>query len=307
MSVAWPDNPPMEGWWMRMREFGNANRFLGSPAAKSKAAIDADRLAFTAWIAPSGANPGDYAQTNTCGTSLAVAATCTITVTFTPTTTGARPASITITDNASPATQTVTLAGNGFNISLVAASSGSLSQTVTAGQTATWALQLNTTGGAPTDSVNVSLACSGAPALVTLTCPKTEVAPGAFSITAVTTGAGMLAPPSQPEPKMQPPAALRTLPLTLLAVLLFIAAMLAWMQSPAGRMRTVRLALTACLVLLPMSATMFLTGCGGGSSSAPAPTPTPTPSTAAGTYTITVTMTVSGAKPVTTALTLIVQ
>jgi trimeric autotransporter adhesin len=257
-----------------------------------------------------GANPGDYGQTNTCSgkTIAANSGTCTITVTFTPTTTGARPASITITDNASPTTQTITLAGNGFNISLVAAANGALSQTVQPGQTATYNLQFNTTGGASTDTVNVGLACSGAPALVTLTCPSTEAAPGTFTITAVTTGSGMLAPPSQPAPKMQPPAALRTLPLTLLAVLLFIAAMLAWMQSPAGRMRTVRLALTACLVLLPMSASMLLTGCASsGSSPAPTPTPTPTPSTAAGTYTITVTATVTGAKPQTTALTLIVQ
>jgi sugar lactone lactonase YvrE len=258
-------------------------------------------------IAPGGANPGDYAQTNTCGTSLAVGAKCTISVTFTPTTTGARPASIIITDNAPGSPQTITLAGNGFNINLAAASSSSLSQTVNPGQTATWALQFTTTGGASTDTVNVGLACSGAPALVTLACASTEPAPGTFSITAATTGSGMLAPPSQPAPKMQPPAALRNLPLTLLAVLLFIAAMLAWMQSPAGRMRTVRVALIACLVLLPMSATMLLTGCASSGGSSSTPPPPPTPSTAAGTYTITVTMTVSGAKPQTTSLTLIVQ
>ena len=103
---------------------------------------------------------------------------------------------------------------------------------------------------------------------------------------------------------MQPPAALRLMPLTVLAVLLCIAAMLAWMQSPAGRLRTVRVALSACLVLLPISATMFLVGCASGGSSSN--TPPPTPSTPAGTYTLTVTQTVSG-KAQTSQLTLIVQ
>jgi hypothetical protein len=116
----------------------------------------------------------------------------------------------------------------------------------------------------------------------------------------------MFAPPSQPEPKMQPPATLRNLPLTLLAMLLVIAAMLAWMQSPAGRMRAVRMALTACLVLLPMSAAMVLTGCASGGGSSSTPPPTPVPGTPAGSYTLTVTTTVSG-KAQTSQLTLVVQ
>ncbi len=281
-----------------------ADQFVGTSSAAQKVTLTntgTAALAITS-IAPGGANPGDYAQTNTCGMSLAAGANCTISVTFTPTTTGARPANITVTDNASPTTQTASLTGNGFNISLAAASGGSISQTVTAGQIATYNLQFTTTGGAPTDTVNVAIACSGAPALSTLTCPATQAAPGTFAITASTTAAGLLVPQSQPEP----PAVLRTLPLTLLAVLLSIAAMLAWMQSPAGRLRTVRVALVACLVLMPMSATMFLTGCAssGGSGGT---TPPPSGGTPSGTYTLTVTQTVTGAKPQTTKLTLIVQ
>jgi len=56
---------------------------------------------------------GDFSQTNTCGSSLATNASCSITVTFTPTAMGSRSGSITITDNASPATQTVSLLGTG--------------------------------------------------------------------------------------------------------------------------------------------------------------------------------------------------
>ena len=58
---------------------------------------------------------GDFAQSNTCGTSLAAGASCSITATFTPTAAGARTGSITITDNASGSPQHVTLTGTGVN------------------------------------------------------------------------------------------------------------------------------------------------------------------------------------------------
>jgi FtsP/CotA-like multicopper oxidase with cupredoxin domain len=65
-------------------------------------------------ITLTGANLGDFAQTNACGTSLAAAANCTISVTFTPTVAGARFASLTISTNdpVNP-TLTVTLSGTG--------------------------------------------------------------------------------------------------------------------------------------------------------------------------------------------------
>jgi hypothetical protein len=56
---------------------------------------------------------GDFAETNTCGTTLAVGATCTINVTFTPATIGTRSGSVTVTDNASGSPQTVSLTGTG--------------------------------------------------------------------------------------------------------------------------------------------------------------------------------------------------
>src|SRR5208282_2326134 len=46
-----------------------------------------------------GANPGDFGQTNTCGSSLAAGGNCPITVTFTPAAEGSRSASLIITDN----------------------------------------------------------------------------------------------------------------------------------------------------------------------------------------------------------------
>jgi len=58
---------------------------------------------------------GDFAQTNNCPTSTAVApsVSCTISVTFTPTKTGLRKGAVTITDNAPKSPQKVTLSGTG--------------------------------------------------------------------------------------------------------------------------------------------------------------------------------------------------
>jgi hypothetical protein len=64
-------------------------------------------------VAVGGSKPGDYSQTNTCGSSVAAGASCTITVSFTPTSTGTRNATVTITDNTSEATDTISLTGTG--------------------------------------------------------------------------------------------------------------------------------------------------------------------------------------------------
>src|SRR5260370_8535193 len=56
---------------------------------------------------------GDFAQTNTCGSSVAASANCTISVTFTPTASGSRTGTLSITDNASGSPQSVSLTGIG--------------------------------------------------------------------------------------------------------------------------------------------------------------------------------------------------
>jgi hypothetical protein len=56
---------------------------------------------------------GDFAQTNTCGSSVAAGANCTINVTFTPTATGSRAGTLTITDNAPGSPHTIALNGTG--------------------------------------------------------------------------------------------------------------------------------------------------------------------------------------------------
>ncbi|HEV2231807.1 MAG TPA: choice-of-anchor D domain-containing protein [Terriglobia bacterium] len=55
---------------------------------------------------------GDFAQTNTCGASIAPSANCTVSVTFTPSASGARSSNLSITTSASGAPQLVALFGN---------------------------------------------------------------------------------------------------------------------------------------------------------------------------------------------------
>jgi hypothetical protein len=56
---------------------------------------------------------GDFAQTNTCGASVAAGGNCTISVTFKPTASGPRTGTITIADSAAGSPQTIALSGTG--------------------------------------------------------------------------------------------------------------------------------------------------------------------------------------------------
>ena len=69
-------------------------------------------------IAITGTNAGNFAQTHTCGSSLAAGASCTVSVTFKPTASGTRTAALSITDNASGSPQKVTLSGIGTTAKL---------------------------------------------------------------------------------------------------------------------------------------------------------------------------------------------
>jgi len=85
-----------------------------------------------------GTDPGDFAETNNCGSSLAAAANCTISVTFKPMAAGSRMATVVVTDNSAGSTQTATLTGTGTTSttpavgSLSPASGTGLTQTFTA-------------------------------------------------------------------------------------------------------------------------------------------------------------------------------
>ena len=85
-----------------------------------------------------GTNPGDFAQTNTCSTPVALTGSCTISVTFTPAATGGGVATLRIVDNAGDSPQQVNLTGTGvqshppFNLVITFAGTGSGTIGVTA-------------------------------------------------------------------------------------------------------------------------------------------------------------------------------
>jgi len=85
--------------------------------------LGATALAITG-ITITGADAGDFAQTNTCGPSIGPGGNCTINVTFTPTAINTRTAQISVSDNGGGSPQTVSLKGTGTEVKL---SAGTLS------------------------------------------------------------------------------------------------------------------------------------------------------------------------------------
>jgi hypothetical protein len=99
-----------------------------SSAAQAITVTNSGNAALTiSGIAVTGANATDFAQTSTCGSSLAAGATCAINVTFTPNATGSLAAAVTLTDNATGSPQSVALAGTGASVGATKNAAGGLS------------------------------------------------------------------------------------------------------------------------------------------------------------------------------------
>ena len=77
-----------------------------------------------------GANPGDFSQTNTCGSALAGNSSCTVTVSFSPIAIDARTATLAINDNAPGSPQTASVQGTGTEASFSPPSLKFAAQTV---------------------------------------------------------------------------------------------------------------------------------------------------------------------------------
>jgi hypothetical protein len=133
---------------------------------------------------------GDFSQTNNCGAGLASGGSCTISVTFTPSQTGARSGAITVSDNASPATQTISLTGTGTGAQVnLAPSSLTFSPQLVGTSSSPQNLTLSNTGTATLKITSIAVTGDFSQ---TNTCGS-SVAAGAFCTISVTfkpTGSG---------------------------------------------------------------------------------------------------------------------
>jgi hypothetical protein len=223
---------------------------------------------------------GDFSQTNTCvGTPLMIGQICAISVVFTPTATGSRTGTLSIVDNTSNSAQTVALVGTGGDFSLSAAST---SATVTAGQPATYNLQMSPTGFSGTITLSCTapstITCTPTPA--TLTTSGTAAVPFAVNVTTQAHSAVFRqAPESFRNPPISPLAPVTTA--LFMAWLTFLAVLLG---NAAFSRRPVHVRVKSACFLGLASAAIFLAACGGGSATTP-----PNAGTQKGTYTLVLT------------------
>ncbi len=86
---------------------------ISSPVVVTLTNVSGNHSISITGITITGADPGDFSQTPTCGTTLLAKQSCTMSVTFKPTTTGARSANLTVSDNGGASPQNVPLSGTG--------------------------------------------------------------------------------------------------------------------------------------------------------------------------------------------------
>jgi hypothetical protein len=106
------------GIWVACGGGGGSNQNIGTTSAKQSVTLSntGNASLSISVISIAGTNPGDFGQTNNCGSSVAAGANCTIAVTFTPSANGSRSASLDVGDNASESPQTVSLTGMGATL-----------------------------------------------------------------------------------------------------------------------------------------------------------------------------------------------
>ena len=248
-----------------------------------------------------GTNANDFAQTNGCTSAIQPSASCNVSVSFKPSATGSRNASIAISGDGTGGPEAVSATGTGVTFALVASTS---SQTVKAGQTATYSLQLTTTGGGPSDEIQATVTCSGAPSGMTCTAAPstvsaTSASPGSFTVSVGTAGngataTGRLIRPQGGRETAQYEARLVGA-LMILTVLIAIGIVKLAGSTASGNSWLAQLAICLVLMLAPIGSAVWLGGCSSGSSA---------PRT--GTYSLTVSATVDGSVQ-TTNLTLVLD
>jgi 6-phosphogluconolactonase (cycloisomerase 2 family) len=237
-----------------------------------------------------GTDSSAVSMSNACtAPAYAASGSCVIGVSIAPVAAGLQSSTITIVDDAADSPQTLVMSANvtpAFTISPAAA--GGTSVAVTAGQTASFMLQITPGAGF---TGNVSFACGGAPAAATCNAPSISLTSGgvvSYVVSVSTTGAGAGGIPWKLRmPRVFP---LEVFSLLALCTLLF-SVRSTFRSRHYGFARTKFIAACAALIF---SAVIGVSGCGGGSVANPQSIPTPQPAvtpTPHGTFTIALTPT----------------
>ena len=222
-----------------------------------------------------GPDSSDFSQVTNCPISpatLAAGASCTATANFKPSDVGDKTATITFAHNAGCCGQDILLSGSGSDFSMAATPASSV---VAAGQSATYTLSVNPTGGF---NQTVQLTCAGAPQAASCTISPNSVTPdgthsSAATLTITTGGSAEFS------------AIVRSL--GALATAVGFAGLILLPRLPISRNRQRAIQSMACLGLLVFS------GCGQRSTS---------PKTAPGDYTLTVSGSSGGVTRTTTVM-----
>jgi hypothetical protein len=204
-------------------------------------------------------SPSDFGPLSACGSSLAAGASCAIGVFFDPTVSGTRTGTLTIMDNAAGSPQTVTLTGSGEDFSVNPGSAASA--TVSAGQTASYAIAVAPAGGF---AQSVTLSCSGGPvgsncAVSPSTIALTGAAAQTAMVTVTTAMHGRLLPFEGGWPRG---TRYRQTP-TILALVAMFLMMVVASQFLRREQKLVWIRVFALAALVSLG--MTLTSCGGGS------------------------------------------
>lgn len=261
----------------------------------------------------SGANPGDFTETDNCAGIVPVnippQGTCAIHVMFnpvvTPNGTATRTATMTLTDNVAGNPASVALSGMATDFELGdPPAQGGTTLTVTAGQTAQFSLQINSTAGFPgTTPVSVTLSCTATIPEGTCTTPgSVQVTQAAsdptFTVSVTTTAASGITPAS---PSGEPPTTWINTSRFYIVPMMGLAMGMALLLFAGGRREELRAAMSgrrmrcvvrmvqACLLAGMLSAGLAACGGSGGGNAGGGD-----PGTPANTYSLTVTATANG-------------
>ncbi|HKV03533.1 MAG TPA: choice-of-anchor D domain-containing protein, partial [Candidatus Acidoferrales bacterium] len=255
----------------------------------------------------SGTNAGDFVLSadNCTGSSTPPSGTCTMRIAFKPiqsttcsVNSGARTAMLSLADNAPGSPHSIPFSGTAMDLCIAAAPGQGISSPITAGQSATFMLEVDSSAGF---SGSAQLGCSNPPPLGTCTVsttpatnpPVVQIAPGKpgefqVVVTSTAPGTAALSDTAERGPP-RPPATAHPWWWAMLCAVTTIG----WggwtkRRAPARRRSPAAKLAQACALLLVLG--MELSACGGGGAATIA---APAPGTPPGTYTVTVSATVT--------------